>query len=161
MRGELGGDWVITDMAYIKQVLDRDEKIIHQARVHWVVYLLPVLLVLPGAFCLGFSLVQPTLVGVGVVLVLIAFVVWLNALLTRISTELAITDRRVISKIGFIRRLTSEINLSRVEGVSVYQSMLGRMLNYGTVSVTGTGGRIAPMRNIADPLAFRARVRPL
>jgi uncharacterized membrane protein YdbT with pleckstrin-like domain len=64
----------------------------------------------------------------------------------------------VIVKTGLIKRDTSELNLNRVEGVSVNQSILGRLFDYGTVSVQGTGGGIAPVQTVDDPLSFRRAI---
>ena len=73
------------------------------------------------------------------------------------STEVAITNRRVIVKLGFIKRDTVEINLDKVEALKVEQGFLGRMLNYGTVYISGAGTSVAPIRDIADPLVFRRK----
>lgn len=149
-------------MSYISQVLEDGEELIHQAKVHWIVYLNSVVYALISGTSIWFGL-KPDMQLV----FLLAFAFGIAAVtslvlafLTRISTELAVTDRRIISKEGFIRRQTSEIDRSKVEGVNVKQSVLGRVLGYGTVGVTGTGGKISPMDNIDDPIAFRANVRP-
>jgi uncharacterized membrane protein YdbT with pleckstrin-like domain len=73
------------------------------------------------------------------------------------STELAITNRRVIAKFGFIKRDTVEINLEKVEALRVEQGFWGRILNFGTILMSGTGGSIEPIPNIADPLVFRRK----
>jgi uncharacterized membrane protein YdbT with pleckstrin-like domain len=82
----------------------------------------------------------------------------LAAFIRRSTTELAVTDRRVIFKTGIIQRHTMEMNRSKVETVSVNQSVLGRLLNYGTVIVRGTGGSLEPIRKIDDPLTFRSHI---
>jgi uncharacterized membrane protein YdbT with pleckstrin-like domain len=76
----------------------------------------------------------------------------------RWTTELAVTDRRVIYKERLIARRTLEMNRSRVESVDVYQSVLGRLLGYGTITLRGTGGSGEPMPNIDDPLTFRSYI---
>src|SRR5207342_852320 len=73
------------------------------------------------------------------------------------STEIAITNRRIIAKFGFIKRHTVEINLDKVEALRVEQGVLGRMLNYGTLFISGAGTSVAPLANIADPLVFRRK----
>lgn len=78
------------------------------------------------------------------------------ALLIFVSTEFAVTNKRVVSKRGFIARDTVEISLNRVEGVEVLQTVAQRALNYGTVVVSGTGSFKAEIQNVADPTAFRA-----
>ena len=73
------------------------------------------------------------------------------------TTELAITNRRIIAKFGFLRRDTIEINLSKIESIRVEQSIFGRMLNYGSLVIIGTGGSREPIPEIVDPLEFRRR----
>jgi uncharacterized membrane protein YdbT with pleckstrin-like domain len=82
----------------------------------------------------------------------------LRAWLRRVTTELAITDLRVIYKAGLFRRHTLEMNRSRIESVDVDQSLLGRIFGYGTVTVRGTGGSLEPLRNIRDPIGFRNHI---
>ena len=74
------------------------------------------------------------------------------------STEMAITNRRVIAKFGFIWRKTFEIDRQKVESVKVDQSILGRILDYGTVTITGTGSSSEPVQNIDSPLEFRNKL---
>jgi uncharacterized membrane protein YdbT with pleckstrin-like domain len=83
---------------------------------------------------------------------LIAFV---RAWFIRWITELAVTDRRVIYKCGFISRHTVEMNMDKIESVDVDQSLLGRMFGYGTIHVLGTGEGIESLRRIASPIALR------
>src|SRR5262249_21932773 len=71
----------------------------------------------------------------------------------------AVTDKRVVIKVGWIRRRTLETMLSKVEGVGVDQSLTGRMLGYGSIEVTGTGGTREEFARIADPLEFRRQVQ--
>ena len=81
--------------------------------------------------------------------------VWLFGYLRYISTEMAITSHRVIAKSGFISRRTVELKLAKVKSIQVDQSLFGRMLNYGTLIVSGAGNPQAPITGIANPLAFR------
>ena len=75
------------------------------------------------------------------------------------TSELVITDRRVIIKVGFIRRHTFEMFISKIESVAVFQGMLGRMFNYGTVEIRGTGGSAESFATIAAPLLFRDAIQ--
>ena len=78
-----------------------------------------------------------------------------HAWFIRWITEFAVTNRRVIYKRGFITRHTAEMNMDKVESVDVDQSMLGRMLGYGTIHVLGTGQGIEHLHRIANPIALR------
>jgi hypothetical protein len=75
------------------------------------------------------------------------------------TTEFAVTDKRVLAKMGSIRQRTIELFLTQVEGIMVDQSLLGRLLGYGTLIVTGTGGMKTPFPNIAHADEFRKQVR--
>jgi len=75
-----------------------------------------------------------------------------------VSTELAVTDRRVIHKTGFLRRSTQEMEREKVESVDVEQSLAGRIFGYGTILVRGVGTSWEPFANIADPLTFRSSI---
>jgi uncharacterized membrane protein YdbT with pleckstrin-like domain len=160
-------------MSYVQKILQPDEQIVHSAAIHWVVYLRSIFLLVLGIAVLGWFLSQnPTppdqsplwngaALGIGCLLVAGSAYAFLQALIERHSTELVITSRRVIAKTGLIRRHTWEINAAKVEGVEVSQSILGRIFDFGTVTVKGTGGGTAPIRNIDDPVAFRSHVTSL
>jgi uncharacterized membrane protein YdbT with pleckstrin-like domain len=83
---------------------------------------------------------------------------WARAAIRRATTELAVTDRRVIYKAGLLARHTLEMNRSKVESVDVDQSILGRIFSFGTIIVRGTGGSLEPIRMISDPLTFRSHI---
>ena len=83
---------------------------------------------------------------------------WLKAFIDRVSTEFAVTSRRVIYKDKLIRRRTSEMNLAAVESVDVVQGIFGRILDFGEVRVHGTGGTWEPHPLISDPLTFRSHI---
>jgi uncharacterized membrane protein YdbT with pleckstrin-like domain len=75
------------------------------------------------------------------------------------SSEFAVTNKRVLIKVGFIRRHSLELLLQKVEGIGVDQGIVGRIFGYGTIIVTGTGGTKEPFKNIENPLEFRKQVQ--
>ncbi len=153
-------------MSYVTRVLQPGEQLLHRSRLHWFIYL-------PGFFFLvliviGFALpvtttsastqmplVSEALMAIGAIGALFS---WLKAWMRRTGTELAVTDRRVIFKRGLIRRHTVEMNMDKVESVDVDQSVLGRIFNYGDVTIRGTGASLEPLHMIEDPLTFRSHV---
>jgi len=123
---------------YIDNVLIQDERIVYRGRLSaWA---------LMGLIAWGVVLLP--FFGIGLLVLLIAY-------LKFISTELAITNKRIIAKFGFISRRTTEINLNKVESLQVDQSVMGRMFNYGSLVISGAGTPQAPIPGIYDPLAFR------
>jgi uncharacterized membrane protein YdbT with pleckstrin-like domain len=142
------------DVSYVDRHLQPGETVIHRTAVHWIVYV-PAAVFLAAAVGAAVAQVNPIAIAI---LLAVALVFWLNGWIRRLSTELAVTDRRVITKVGLIRRTTMEMNLSKVESVVVDQGILGRILDFGTVVVKGTGGGTEPLSNIDRPLDFRSRI---
>jgi uncharacterized membrane protein YdbT with pleckstrin-like domain len=151
-------------MKYVEQVLQPGETIIYATSLHWLVYLRAILLLALAVICLVVAanmndeIAKLALKIVAAAFCLLALLSALGALIRRSTTELAVTDRRVIFKTGILQRHTMEMNRSKVETVGVDQSILGRMLGYGTVVVRGTGGSFEPIPFIGDPLTFRSHI---
>ena len=140
-------------MSYVEANLMPDEHIIHAAKVHWCVFI-------PGALFLLIWLMQVAAVGVRdnptiYFFLYLAGYFLVRAQLIRMTTELAVTSKRVVAKFGLIRRESIELNLSKVESFQVEQGILGRMLGYGTIAVNGTGGMRTPIKKIDQPFEFR------
>lgn len=151
-------------MKYVERVLQPGEIVIYATSLHWLVYLKAILLLVVALLCLIASGWFPE-PGVAIALQIVAalfalfgLVSGLSAFIQRTTTELAVTDRRVIFKTGIIKRHTMEMNRSKVETVGVDQSILGRLLGYGTVIVRGTGGSFEPIPYIGEPLTFRSHI---
>jgi uncharacterized membrane protein YdbT with pleckstrin-like domain len=147
-------------MSYVRSVLQPGERLRKTARLHWITYW-KALIVLAACLAL-FVASSQTPAAATEILQLAAFVaamlvVLLSAqtLFNNATTELAVTDRRVIYKTGFISRQTVEMNVDKIETVVVDQSLLGRLLDYGTVHVKGTGQGIGNLRQVAAPLHVR------
>ena len=151
-------------MSYAKSVLQPGETIIASGRLHWIIYGWAILFLAAGAALLMLEfrytpnhdmLIAVTAMSFGA-LFLICF---LYAWFIRWITEFAVTSRRIISKRGFIWRQTEEMSMDKVETIDVVQSIPGRLLGFGSIRVTGTGGtnEIA-VRRIAAPFDLRNAV---
>jgi uncharacterized membrane protein YdbT with pleckstrin-like domain len=158
-------------MSYVEKHLMDGETVVYGTRLHWIVLagpvLLGLLLGLPGLVLLLLSgthtrdsraTTESMLTG-GVILTAIALIVVARGILNRNATEMAVTNKRVVAKVGVAARRTVEIILSRVESIGVEETLMGRMLGYGTVIVRGTGGTPEAFDKIAHPLEFRTQVQ--
>lgn len=123
---------------YVESSLIKDEKIVHEAKIS-AMAMLPLILL---------GLITLPILGLGLIFFIIAFIQYK-------TTEMAITNKRVIAKVGLIGRRTIEMNLNKVETIQVIQGMFGRIFNYGTIVVSGAGNPQAPIPGITDPMAFR------
>jgi uncharacterized membrane protein YdbT with pleckstrin-like domain len=159
-------------MSYIDSNLLPKEKVVRRAYPHWGV------LIAPGIVS-GFSMLCVFLLIVSAVGnsrnnpqssssvgSLCCFVpLWffltlplLRAIASYISTEFAVTNMRVIAKTGLLRQTTLELMLDKVESIGVDQGMLGRMFDYGTIVVSGSGGTKEGFPNIAAPMVLRKKI---
>jgi uncharacterized membrane protein YdbT with pleckstrin-like domain len=176
-------------VGYVEQSLSSGERVILKARLHWGMFISPIwgimvamFFIVVGAILLGFphlledilpSSISPDdyeimfysiVIGVevgGLLSLFIAFLRLLNRISTFISTEFAVTNKRVIGKSGMLRRRSLEIMLSKIESVSVDEPFWGRILNFGTIVVKGSGGTSQPFHFISDAMALRLQINNL
>ncbi len=148
-------------MGYVESVLKPDEQVLAIGRMHWIVYLRGALLAAVGLILIlapagpGLS---TALAIVGAIILLFGLWSLAGASIEQATTEIAVTTRRVIQKRGLIRRQTGEMNMEKVKSVIVDQSILGRLLGYGSIVVRGTGSGIEGLHHIADPIALRSSI---
>jgi len=112
---------------YVNSHMIKDESVVFETKYHWVIFL-----TLKSLFTLTIA-----------------------PFLQRRLSEFVVTNRRIIIKTGFIARSTLEMNLSKIESVNVEQSVAGRIFNYGSITIIGTGGTRETFHNISRPLDFR------
>ena len=144
--------------SYIDSNLLNDEKILHRGKLS-IWSLMRNILAGLAFMLLGLGFI--VLVGwvlIGAIGLICGAIFWISAYLIYISTEMAVTNKRVMAKKGVIRRETVEMFLTKVESIKVDQSIAGRIFNFGSVIIKGTGGDAAPFNGIGDPLEFRKRI---
>ncbi len=149
-------------MGYVNENLLSDERVIHRAHQHWF-FIMP-----PFAWA-GVCWLLTHLAGPETDASWFYYLSWFGAialsllglsnLVDRFTSEFAVTDMRVIMKTGLVQRDVLELLLSKVEGVSVKQSISGRIWNFGHVSITGSGGTRSIYKNIRAPMAFRKAIQ--
>lgn len=151
--------------SYVDSVLAEGERVVYRASIsHWK-FLLSYLL---GALFLLLALVLGVGIGAGehpngslamvAIPLVIGLALILSAVIRRQTTELVLTDRRIITKRGLVSRNTVEMNLNKIESLHVNQGLMGRIFNYGDVTVVGTGASLEPMRGITSPLELRKKL---
>ncbi|OHD62910.1 MAG: hypothetical protein A2176_02870 [Spirochaetes bacterium RBG_13_51_14] len=118
---------------YVNSNLTNNEQVVYEAKYHWILF----------------------------VSLKAIFTLFISPLIDYYTSEFAITNKRIITKIGLIRRETMELNIPKVESVNVDQSILGRILGYGAISIVGTGGSRATFYKISKPLEFRKAFQQL
>jgi uncharacterized membrane protein YdbT with pleckstrin-like domain len=126
--------------------------VVYKAEIHWFIFL-PGLVVAAIGFLILAAGGEAGALGALALLVGVALIV--KAAITKVTTELAVTSKRVIAKVGLIRRSTMELNHSKVESLNVNQGIFGRIFGYGTIVVNGTGGGATPVPGIDNPMEFR------
>lgn len=142
-------------MGYVDSNLLPNEHVTYRARLHRIIYLLPVCVLIVA---LAVALASGSWIAGGI-LGLIGLLLLVPPWIRSISSEFAVTNKRVLVKVGLVRRHSLELLLQKVEGIGVDQGILGRVLGYGTITVSGTGGTREAFRMIAHPLEFRRQVQ--
>ncbi len=171
MRGE-------SKLSYVEKNLIAGETLLYQTRHHWIVLLGPALVSLllgaPGLGLLVESIASKTgksqpsgnsgisaggVAVIGLILLMAAAGTFAYGIAKRNATEMAVTNKRVLIKTGLASRRTLDVMLSRVESIGVEESLIGRLLSYGTVVVRGTGGTPEAFVMIDHPQEFRRAVQ--
>jgi uncharacterized membrane protein YdbT with pleckstrin-like domain len=142
-------------MSYVDRNLLEGEAVAYRARLHWKIFALPFLIAVLGVI-LAWLASSWYVVALSFGL---AFLTAIPRFIRYATSEFAVTNKRVIFKLGLLNRHTLELVLAKLETIGVEQTITGRILNYGTIIVTGTGGTKEPFRDIADPLEFRKHVQ--
>lgn len=123
--------------SYVDSNLMAQEKVLHRAHVSF------------------WSLAPMILLGILLLIVVVGLFVLLAAWIRYRTTEFAVTDRRIIAKTGLVSRRTVEMFLDKVESLNVEQTVAGRIFDYGTVTIRGTGATSETFGNISAPLLLR------
>jgi uncharacterized membrane protein YdbT with pleckstrin-like domain len=141
-------------MSYVDRNLIPGETVVFRTRLHWIIFAWPIvfLLVTIAVLYFGYTRTAEVLAGITLILFLAKYFVY-------VASEFAVTNKRVIVKIGVLQRRTLELLLTKVEAIAVTQSLAGQIFGCGTIMVTGTGGTREPFSNISSPLEFRRAVQ--
>jgi uncharacterized membrane protein YdbT with pleckstrin-like domain len=146
---------------YIDEILQPGEKVLYSTNAHWMFFLPAIAAWIVALVLLIFShlvtadMLMLVFLSLAAVVALAALYWTFTAWFHRWTTETDVTNLRVVHKTGFIKRRTFEMSLDKVESVDVNQSILGRILNYGDVTVRGVGEGGEIIKTIASPLEFR------
>lgn len=157
-------------MSYVERNLIPGEKLVYRTGVHWSVLFGPAIVAAifaaPGVAVLVFrdeivakGIPANAVEIAGAVLILVGAAIFGYSVIKKNATEIAVTDKRVIIKTGMTSRRSLEIMLAKVESIGIDETLMGRMLGYGTVVIHGTGGTPEPFRKIAHPAEFRMAVQ--
>jgi uncharacterized membrane protein YdbT with pleckstrin-like domain len=147
-------------VSYLDDHLLAGEQIVYRARLHWTTFLTSIVVVLLGiGLAILLQVVEPAYTLAGAALVGVGLLLAIGPAIRYLSSEFAVTDKRVLGKVGFIERESDETLLSKIEAIAVDQGVIGRILGFGTVTITGTGGTQEPFPRISDPLEFRRQIQ--
>ena len=149
-------------MGYVERHLLAGERVLYKTRLHWVLFVKPALLMLAGVILMVLlrQVQDPRWLWIFGAAVALIGLVWAFVHYVEVMTsEFAVTTSRLILKVGLISRYTTELLLAKVESIGVQQGLIGRLLNYGDLTVTGTGGAREVFRRVRDPIGFRNHVQ--
>jgi uncharacterized membrane protein YdbT with pleckstrin-like domain len=146
---------------YVDEILQPGERVLYSTNAHWIFYLpaivawLAALALLIASRMTGIDWLVMFCLAASAVVAIVALYWTVKVWFHRLTTETDVTDRRVVHKTGFVKRRTFEMALDKIESVDVNQSIMGRILDYGNVTIMGVGEGRETIAAIASPLAFR------
>jgi membrane protein YdbS with pleckstrin-like domain len=147
-------------MSYLDEHLLAGERVVYRARLHWTIFGSAILVVLLGiVLAVLLRVYAPEYWYAGAALSGLGLLLAIGPAVRYASSEFAVTDKRVVAKLGFIERESLETLLSKIEAIGVDQSILGRMLGYGSITITGTGGTEESFPRISNPLELRRQIQ--
>ena len=130
-------------MSYVEDTIGTNEKIVYAVKFHWIYTFSAFLyLIFLGVFIVG-------------------IIIFLKMIINKWTTERVLTDYRYIQKTGLIARDTEEISIYKIEEVDLSQSLFGRILGYGSISISGTGSGNIFLKSIDEPLIFQKYLNDL
>lgn len=135
-----------------------ESNVIYFTRLHWVIFFGP-LLGLGIAIALYVYIVQ--LRQVSLILIVFALLWIVMTWFTYYFSSITIKKKQVILRTGIIVRQTVDIPLSKIETIDIRQSILGSMLRYGALVITGTGGTRHLINFLHHPLTCRRYIEQL
>jgi uncharacterized membrane protein YdbT with pleckstrin-like domain len=147
-------------MSYLDDHLLTGEQIVYRARLHWIIFGAAILMVALGVLlAIILQTLQHDYWYLGLALVGIGLLLAIGPAIRYVSSEFAVTDKRVLAKHGFIERESIETLLTKIEAISVDQGIVGRVFDYGSITITGTGGTEESFPRISKPLEFRRQIQ--
>lgn len=158
-------------MTYVQDNLNPGERILYSTHLHWIVLLRSILVDM--VFSIGGLALLVWAIGgkhtergeaqtagiAGLILIVIGSIILASGVIRRNATEMAVTNKRIIIKVGLLTKRTIELFLSKVESVGVEQTIIGRMMGFGNLTLRGTGGTNEPFSHVANPMEFRRQVQ--
>jgi uncharacterized membrane protein YdbT with pleckstrin-like domain len=147
-------------MTSLDRQLLAGEQVVHRARPHWVMFAAPLMLAAAGvALGAALQLAEGDYWYAGAAVVGLALLFAVGPALRFATSEFVVTDKRVLARMGILDRHSAETLLTKIEAIGVEQDFTGRLLGYGTITITGTGGTRETIERIAAPLEFRRQVQ--
>jgi uncharacterized membrane protein YdbT with pleckstrin-like domain len=150
-------------MSYVEKHLTPDEEVAFHTRLHPVIFAGTATF---AAFVIGATML---IIARNALAPQTIALLWLAAALVVVgsfaapylrwrTSEFAVTNRRVLVKVGLLSIHTVELLLPKVEAIAVDQTLAGRLLGYGTLRIVGTGGTVEVFPRVGRPDALREAI---
>ena len=146
-------------MSYIDGNLIAGERIVFRTRLHWLLFAVPVLFTAVVLLPIAWLLANGTWQSAAWIPLALGLLLLLGAVVKRQSSDFAVTNKRVMMKVGVFSTRSIELLLNKVEAIAVNQSFIGRLFGYGDIVVTGSGGTKEAFAGIQDPLGLRRAIQ--
>jgi len=146
-------------VSYVNSNLLTGKRVVYRTRLYWLLLDWPVLFLIVVCVPVAWLATTDRWNDLAWIPVGIALLILLGAIVKRQSSDFAVTNKRVLMKVGVLSTRSTELFLNKIEAIAVHQSLTGRVLGYGDIVVTGSGGTHEEFHDIQSPLSFRRAVQ--
>jgi uncharacterized membrane protein YdbT with pleckstrin-like domain len=146
-------------MSYVDNNLLAGEQVVYRTRLHWLLFMTPVLFTIVVLLPIAWFMANGAWAHFSWIPLVIGLLILLATYIKRQSSDFAVTNKRVMMKVGVFSTRSVELLLNKIEAIAVNQSFLGRLCDYGNIVITGSGGTRESFARIQGPLAFRRAVQ--
>lgn len=146
-------------MSYIDGNLLEGERVVYRTRLHWLLFIVPVLFTVVVLLPIAWFLANGPWNSFAWIPLALGLFILLATFVKRQSSDFAVTNKRVMMKVGVFSTHSVELLLNKIEAIAVNQSFMGRIFGYGDIVVTGSGGTREAFSHIQGPLEFRRAVQ--
>lgn len=148
-------------MSYIDGNLLQGERVVYRTRLHWLLFMGPVLFIVIVLLPASWFLASGSWSSYAWIPLALSVLILIATFIKRQSSDFAVTDKRVMMKVGVFHTRSIELLLGKIEAIAVEQSLLGRIFDYGDIVITGSGGTKEAFSKIQSPLEFRRAVQTM
>ena len=154
-------------MSYARENLFRGERIIYRTSLHWVIFIESFSILTLGLIITFYTERNRDFLGSSVSFIeymymgifIFGGIKFLLEFIRLRTSEFVVTTDRTMIKVGVLKRTSTSMPLSKIESIEIDQTIIGRLFNFGSIHITGTGTAESKFDYLSNPHKFRRKIQ--